>query len=266
MKRGGNSNKTNLLFVCCVVIAAVLFVVNTVRIPDTGGGTTVNSIQVVENAGNPDSPPEGSAEAADRQSQDEDRGNSSQGSAEATDRQSQDEDGNDSPEGSAEMADGQPDAEGEGVDGPLENPPQTSDARPGAGDNGADSLPEEPSESIPKMAESIPESAAVILEGTQSAQWSEAPQAQLYSFRNERLLNQHYEKHGIEMGFATIEEYVAAANAVINHPDVLHKQEAEDNDDVYFLEATNEFVVVSTDGYIRTYFIASGGIDYYNRQ
>lgn len=68
------------------------------------------------------------------------------------------------------------------------------------------------------------------------------------------------------MGFATIEEYVAAANAVINHPDALHKQEAEDNDDVYFLEATNEFVVVSTDGYIRTYFIASGGIDYYNRQ
>lgn len=226
MKRGGNSNKTNLLFVCCVVIAAVLFVVNTVRIPDTGGGTTVNSIQVVENAGNPDSPPEGSAEAADRQSQ----------------------------------------AEGEGVDGPLENPPQTSDARPRAGDNGMDSLPEEPSESIPEMAESIPESAAVILEGTQSAQWSEAPQAQLYTFRNERLLNQHYEKHGIEMGFATIEEYVAAANAVINHPDVLHKQEAEDNDDVYFLEATNEFVVVSTDGYIRTYFIASGGIDYYNRQ
>jgi len=87
-----------------------------------------------------------------------------------------------------------------------------------------------------------------------------------YSFRNERLLNQHYEKHGIEMGFDTVEEYVAAANAVINHPDALHKLEAEDNDDIYFLEATNEFVVVSTDGYIRTYFIAGDGIDYYNRQ
>lgn len=106
----------------------------------------------------------------------------------------------------------------------------------------------------------------VILDDTQSAQWAETPQEQQYSFRNERLLDQHYEKHGIEMGFATIEEYVAAANAVINHPDVLHKQEAEDNDDVYFLESTNEFVIVSTDGYIRTYFIASGGIDYYNRQ
>ena len=88
----------------------------------------------------------------------------------------------------------------------------------------------------------------------------------MYSFRNERLLNQHYEKHGMEMGFASLEEYVEAANAVIHHPDALHKLEAEDNDDVYFLEATNEFVVVSTDGYIRTYFIADGGIDYFNRQ
>lgn len=108
-------------------------------------------------------------------------------------------------------------------------------------------------------AEDLKESEEAILGAAESAEW-------LYSFRNERLLNQHYEKHGIEMGFATIEEYVAAANAVINHPDVLHKQEAEDNDDVYFLEATSEFVVVSTDGFIRTYFIASGGIDYYNRQ
>lgn len=111
-----------------------------------------------------------------------------------------------------------------------------------------------------------PESAEAILESSPSAQWAETSGEQLYTFRNQRLLDQHFEKHGEEMGFSTVEEYVAAANAVINHPDVLHKQEAEDNDDVYFLEATNEFVVVSTDGYIRTYFIASGGIDYYNRQ
>lgn len=105
-----------------------------------------------------------------------------------------------------------------------------------------------------------------ILEEAQSADWLEDGRETEYSFRNERLLNQHYEKHGMEMGFATLEEYVEAANAVIHHPDALHKLEAEDNDDIYFLEATNEFVVVSTDGYIRTYFIASGGIDYFNRQ
>ncbi len=86
------------------------------------------------------------------------------------------------------------------------------------------------------------------------------------TFRNENLLDQHYEKHGIEMGFASAEEYELAAYKVIIHPDTLHKIEAEDGDDVYYLEATNEFVVVSQDGYIRTYFYPSAGIDYYNRQ
>lgn len=86
------------------------------------------------------------------------------------------------------------------------------------------------------------------------------------SFRNDKLLEQHYEKHGIDMGFASPEEYEAAACMVIANPDTLHKIEAEDGDDVYYLESTNEFVVVSKDGYIRTYFLPSAGIDYYNRQ
>lgn len=87
-----------------------------------------------------------------------------------------------------------------------------------------------------------------------------------YRFRNQNLLDQHYEKHGREMGFASAEEYEKAAAAVPNHPDVLHKTEKEDGDDVYYVEATNEFVVISTDGYIRTYFNPDRGIDYYNKQ
>ncbi len=87
-----------------------------------------------------------------------------------------------------------------------------------------------------------------------------------YYFRSSKLLNSHYEKHGIEMGFASAEEYEKAASDVVNNPNALHKTEAEDGDDVYYVEATNEFVVVSTDGYIRTYFNPGGGIDYYNRQ
>ncbi len=87
-----------------------------------------------------------------------------------------------------------------------------------------------------------------------------------YSFRSEKLLNEHFEKHGIEMGFGSKEDYLEAANAVIQNPDSLHKPEAEDGDDVYYLEDTNEFVIVSSDGYIRTYFLPDAGIDYYNRQ
>lgn len=87
-----------------------------------------------------------------------------------------------------------------------------------------------------------------------------------YTFRNDEYLTDHFNKHGVEFSYATKEEYQQGANDVINSPDALHKKEAEDNDDIYYIEDTNEFVVVSTDGYIRTYFKPSGGIDYYNRQ
>ncbi len=87
-----------------------------------------------------------------------------------------------------------------------------------------------------------------------------------YYFRNEDLLEQHYKKHGMEMGFESMEAYEEAASAVVAHPEVLSKTEAEDGDYVYYIEETNEFVVISQDGYIRTYFNPSAGIDYYNRQ
>ena len=87
-----------------------------------------------------------------------------------------------------------------------------------------------------------------------------------FHFRNKKLLDQHYEKHGIEMGFASAEEYEAAASAVIYNPDVLSKKEKEDGDYVFYVEATNEFVVVSTDGFIRTYFLPDSGKAYYDRQ
>ncbi|MBR6307509.1 MAG: hypothetical protein IKR39_02780 [Lachnospiraceae bacterium] len=87
-----------------------------------------------------------------------------------------------------------------------------------------------------------------------------------YRFRSKKLLNQHYDKHGIEMGFESAADYEKAASAVVNNPDALHKTEKEDGDDVYYLKATNEFVIVSKDGYIRTYFNPRDGIDYFNRQ
>lgn len=103
---------------------------------------------------------------------------------------------------------------------------------------------------------------------TQEPVATEEPEIELtdYGFRNKNLRDSHFEKHGIEMGFETVEDYIEAANKVISNPDALHKLEAEDNDHIYFIEDTNEFVVLSQDGYIRTYYIANGGIDYFNRQ
>lgn len=87
-----------------------------------------------------------------------------------------------------------------------------------------------------------------------------------YTFRNESTLESHYEKHGNEFSFSNASEYQDGANAVINDSDSLHKLEAEDGDDIYYLEASNEFVVVSTDGYIRTYFKPDKGKEYFDKQ
>ncbi len=119
-------------------------------------------------------------------------------------------------------------------------------------------------EMTPEKADSI-EAAASLQEASEAIQ-GEADAGSQYTFRNAKLLNEHFEKHGKEMGFSSAEEYLAAANAVVNNASALHKTEKEDGDDVYYLEATNEFVIVSTDGFIRTYFYPNAGIDYYNRQ
>ncbi len=87
-----------------------------------------------------------------------------------------------------------------------------------------------------------------------------------YTFRTQEQLRDHFERHGIEMGYEDEEAYVAGANRVIAAPDALHKLEAEDGDDVYYLEETNEFVIVSQKGYIRTYFEPDDGLAYYERQ
>lgn len=92
----------------------------------------------------------------------------------------------------------------------------------------------------------------------------QAEQASSLTFRNQDRLESHYLKHGIDMGYDSAEDYQAGANTVISNPNALHKTQTEDGDDVYFLKKTGEFVVVSQQGYIRTYFIADE--DYYDRQ
>ena len=95
---------------------------------------------------------------------------------------------------------------------------------------------------------------------------SSIPEVSQLHFRNGNLLEQHYQKHGIDMGFDSADEYEKAAAAVPFNPEALHKTEAEDGDDVYYIERTNEFVIVSTDGYLRTYFNPDRGKDYFDRQ
>ena len=88
-----------------------------------------------------------------------------------------------------------------------------------------------------------------------------------YTFRSEKLFNDHFEKHGAEFGKITKDEYLELANRLIasSSDRVLHKTEA-DGDKLFFDQDTGYFLVLSEDGYIRTFFIPSAGINYWNRQ
>ncbi|MFV0441485.1 MAG: zinc-ribbon domain containing protein [Lachnospirales bacterium] len=87
-----------------------------------------------------------------------------------------------------------------------------------------------------------------------------------YYFRNDDTWESHFEKHKSEFEYANADEYLEGANRVIDDPNALRKTEKEDGDYLFYLEETNEYVVLSTDGYIRTYFEPSAGLDYFNRQ
>ena len=105
----------------------------------------------------------------------------------------------------------------------------------------------------------VAEKAPVSTDDTSSKSYVE------YTFANEDLLQDHYEKHGKGMGFESAEEYEKAASDVINNPAALHKTEAEDGDDVYYLESSNELVILSIYGKIRTYFLPDDGKAYFDR-
>ena len=119
-------------------------------------------------------------------------------------------------------------------------------------------LTEKPTETVSQPAE----------ETTEKHADKQAEYKQKYWFRNKNTLNSHFEKHGGEFGgqYKTAAEYETGADKVAQDPSALHKTEKEDGDDVYYIESTNEFVVVSKDGYIRTYFKPSAGKKYFDRQ
>lgn len=128
-------------------------------------------------------------------------------------------------------------------------------------------------ESIPEESEPVSEATSVTTTATTTAIESEpvesTPEQVWYEFRYEDYLVQHFDKHGEEFdgfGYETAEDYLEGANRVINDPAALTKTEKEDGDYIFYLEDSNEFVVLSKDGYIRTYFRPNAGIDYFNRQ
>lgn len=94
----------------------------------------------------------------------------------------------------------------------------------------------------------------------------EAGSDDYYTFRYKSNLAEHYKKHKADTRTSSKEEYLYRANYVIYNENSLHKNEKEDGDDIYYLASTNELVIVSKDGYIRTYFCPDNGREYFDRQ
>lgn len=103
-------------------------------------------------------------------------------------------------------------------------------------------------------------------EVTETAEVTEA--AKYYRFRNEELFESHYQKHGAEFGDITKDEYLEMANALINSAGgagILEKTQ-DDGDRLIYDERSNEFIVISPDGYIRSFFRPEDKKEYFDRQ
>ncbi|MCR4891617.1 MAG: hypothetical protein K5989_05505 [Lachnospiraceae bacterium] len=138
---------------------------------------------------------------------------------------------------------------------------------PGAAEEGkADSVNSEAALADTEVGGASDSAGDSALTGRVTEEGEPVPDFGTLSFRYKDRLMDHYKKHGIEMGFDSPEAYAEAANAVVHNPDALIKLEEEDGDYVFYVEDSNEFVIVSRDGYLRTYFYPNGGMNYYLRQ
>jgi hypothetical protein len=85
-----------------------------------------------------------------------------------------------------------------------------------------------------------------------------------YRFRTAKHLADHFAKHGNEFNYADENEYLYHANLVIsNTSDMKSKQ--PDGDTQYLNSKTCEYVALSYDNYIRTYFRPRNCVRYFNR-
>lgn len=101
--------------------------------------------------------------------------------------------------------------------------------------------------------------------GEKPAEGNDSAQAGNYGFRTREQLDSHFEKHGSEFGGISREEYLRLANQLISDPNALQKTDP-DGDRLFYSEERNEFAVLTSDGFIRTFFRPEDGVDYWNRQ
>lgn len=84
-------------------------------------------------------------------------------------------------------------------------------------------------------------------------------------FETPESMQKHYAKHGEEYGDISIESYVSLANELVNAPasDDVEKIVRSDGSTAIYRFSTNDFLVVTKDGSIRTFFKPESGKEYW---
>nr|DAG49670.1 MAG TPA: minor capsid protein [Caudoviricetes sp.] len=84
-------------------------------------------------------------------------------------------------------------------------------------------------------------------------------------FETPESMQKHYAKHGEEYGDISIESYVSLANELVNVPasDDVEKIVRSDGSTAIYRFSTNDFLVVTKDGSIRTFFKPKNGKEYW---
>ncbi|MGE7091933.1 SAR2788 family putative toxin [Lysinibacillus sp. NPDC048646] len=114
--------------------------------------------------------------------------------------------------------------------------------------------------------------AAIISVGVRAAlRWlsKEAIKAAVkkLAFKSTDLLKEHYKKHGKEFGKISQSEYLERAQDLIgSDSDNILSKKRSDGDRVFYNKSTNEFAVLGSDGYLKTFFKPKDGKKYYDRQ
>lgn len=84
-------------------------------------------------------------------------------------------------------------------------------------------------------------------------------------FETPESMQKHYVKHGEEYGDISIESYVSLANELANMPvsDDVEKIVRSDGSTAIYRFSTNDFLVVTKGGSIRTFFKPKNGKEYW---
>lgn len=87
-------------------------------------------------------------------------------------------------------------------------------------------------------------------------------------FETPEKMQKHYDKHIDKYGNISISEYIALANELVNAKDTddIERIVRSDESTAIYRFSTNDFLVITKDGYIRTFFKPDDGEAYWREE